>query len=240
MGDLAGLRHRLPYLADLGVDALWITPFYPSPMVDARLRRRRLPRGVDPLFGDLADFDALVARRARAGPPGDRGRGPQPHLRPAPLVPGRAGGAAGSPGAGPLPLPGRPGPGGERAAERLAVASSAARPGPGSSRTAEWYLHLSRPSSPTSTGTHPRCGRTPRRCCASGWTAAWTASASTSRTALVKDAGPAATTGRAPAGHRARRGDQPAWDQHGDARVYRSLAGGPRRVPGRPDGVAEA
>jgi alpha-glucosidase len=60
VGDLTGLRHRLPYLADLGVDALWITPFYRSPMVDHGYDVVD-PRGVDPLFGDLATFDAMLA-----------------------------------------------------------------------------------------------------------------------------------------------------------------------------------
>ena len=36
IGDLAGIRSRLPYLRDLGADAIWITPFYPSPMADVR------------------------------------------------------------------------------------------------------------------------------------------------------------------------------------------------------------
>ena len=44
IGDIAGIREKLPYLADLGVDALWINPWYASPQADARLRRRRLPR----------------------------------------------------------------------------------------------------------------------------------------------------------------------------------------------------
>jgi alpha-glucosidase len=65
-GDLAGLRARLPYLADLGVDALWITPFYPSPMVDHGYDVAD-PRGVDPLFGDLAEFDRLVTAAHRLG-----------------------------------------------------------------------------------------------------------------------------------------------------------------------------
>lgn len=60
VGDLLGLRQRLPYLRDLGVDALWITPFYPSPMVDHGYDVSD-PRDVDPVFGDLAAFDALVA-----------------------------------------------------------------------------------------------------------------------------------------------------------------------------------
>jgi alpha-glucosidase len=60
VGDLDGIRSRLGYLADLGVDALWITPFYRSPMADGGYDVAD-PRDVDPLFGDLAAFDALVA-----------------------------------------------------------------------------------------------------------------------------------------------------------------------------------
>jgi alpha-glucosidase len=59
-GDLIGLRSRLPYLRDLGVDALWLTPFYRSPMVDGGYDVADY-RDVDPLFGTLADFDAMVA-----------------------------------------------------------------------------------------------------------------------------------------------------------------------------------
>jgi len=60
VGDLPGLRSRLPYLRSLGVDAVWITPFYRSPMVDHGYDVSD-PRDVDPLFGTLADFDGLVA-----------------------------------------------------------------------------------------------------------------------------------------------------------------------------------
>nr|WP_166757733.1 glycoside hydrolase family 13 protein [Modestobacter marinus] len=60
VGDLAGIRAHLPYLAELGVDALWITPFYPSPMHDHGYDVAD-PRGVEPVFGDLAGFDALLA-----------------------------------------------------------------------------------------------------------------------------------------------------------------------------------
>ncbi|KWX02054.1 Alpha-glucosidase [Carbonactinospora thermoautotrophica] len=59
VGDLIGIRSRLPYLAELGVDAIWITPFYPSPMADGGYDVADY-RGVDPLFGTLADFDRLV------------------------------------------------------------------------------------------------------------------------------------------------------------------------------------
>jgi alpha-glucosidase len=60
VGDLAGIRSRLPYLRSLGVDAVWLTPFYRSPMVDAGYDVADY-RDVDPLFGTLADFDGLVA-----------------------------------------------------------------------------------------------------------------------------------------------------------------------------------
>jgi alpha-glucosidase len=60
VGDLEGIRSRLDHLAALGVDALWITPFYPSPMADHGYDVAD-PRDVDPSFGDLAAFDRLVA-----------------------------------------------------------------------------------------------------------------------------------------------------------------------------------
>jgi alpha-glucosidase len=66
VGDLAGIRSRLPYLADLGVDALWITPFYPSPMVDHGYDVAD-PRDVEPVFGDLAAFDELLEDAHRRG-----------------------------------------------------------------------------------------------------------------------------------------------------------------------------
>ena len=60
VGDLPGITARLPYLADLGVDAIWLTPFYTSPMADHGYDVAD-QCDVDPLFGTLADADALVA-----------------------------------------------------------------------------------------------------------------------------------------------------------------------------------
>ena len=60
IGDLAGIRSRLPYLKALGIDALWLTPFYPSPQADHGYDVAD-PRGVDPMFGSLEDFDRLLA-----------------------------------------------------------------------------------------------------------------------------------------------------------------------------------
>src|SRR5918999_3285320 len=60
VGDLAGIRSRLDHLEWLGVDALWLSPIYPSPMADFGYDVADFT-GVDPIFGDLAAFDALVA-----------------------------------------------------------------------------------------------------------------------------------------------------------------------------------
>jgi glycosidase len=59
IGDLPGVRSRLPYLRNLGVDGLWLTPFYPSPDADHGYDVSDYT-DVDPEFGTLADFDALV------------------------------------------------------------------------------------------------------------------------------------------------------------------------------------
>ena len=60
VGDLEGVRQRLDYLVWLGVDALWLSPFYPSPQADFGYDVADYC-DVDPLFGDLAAFDRLVA-----------------------------------------------------------------------------------------------------------------------------------------------------------------------------------
>jgi len=66
MGDLAGIRSRLPELADLGVDAIWLSPFYTSPQKDAGYDVADYC-DVDPLFGTLADFDEMLAEAHRLG-----------------------------------------------------------------------------------------------------------------------------------------------------------------------------
>ncbi len=60
VGDLPGITARLPYLRDLGVDAIWLSPFYTSPQADAGYDVADY-RDVDPLFGTLADADTLLA-----------------------------------------------------------------------------------------------------------------------------------------------------------------------------------
>ncbi|MGQ1795925.1 glycoside hydrolase family 13 protein [Kocuria oceani] len=60
IGDLGGLLSRLPYLAELGVDAIWLSPFYPSPLADGGYDISDY-RDVDPRLGTLDDFDRVVA-----------------------------------------------------------------------------------------------------------------------------------------------------------------------------------
>jgi alpha-glucosidase len=66
VGDLAGIRARLSYVRDLGADAVWLTPFYRSPMADHGYDVAD-HRAVDPLFGDLRDFDAVMAEAQSLG-----------------------------------------------------------------------------------------------------------------------------------------------------------------------------
>lgn len=66
IGDLSGIIHRLEYVAALGVDAIWISPFFTSPMLDFGYDVSNY-RDVDPMFGSLGDFDALVQRAHELG-----------------------------------------------------------------------------------------------------------------------------------------------------------------------------
>ncbi len=61
VGDLVGITQRLEYVADLGVDAIWISPFFTSPMKDFGYDVANY-RDVDPVFGTLQDFDLLVEK----------------------------------------------------------------------------------------------------------------------------------------------------------------------------------
>ena len=66
VGDLAGIAERLDYLESLGVDAIWITPHYPSPQVDFGYDISDY-RAIDPRYGTLADFDRLIVASAKRG-----------------------------------------------------------------------------------------------------------------------------------------------------------------------------
>ena len=66
VGDLAGVRARLPYLADLGVDALWFTPWYSSPFADGGYDVADY-REIDPMFGTLAEAEKLISEALDLG-----------------------------------------------------------------------------------------------------------------------------------------------------------------------------
>ncbi|EYR83499.1 alpha-glucosidase family protein [Shinella sp. 838] len=66
MGDLRGITKRLGHIASLGVDAIWLSPFFKSPMADMGYDVSDYC-DVDPMFGTLADFDAMLAEAHRLG-----------------------------------------------------------------------------------------------------------------------------------------------------------------------------
>jgi len=66
IGDLAGITRRLDYVASLGVDAVWVSPFFTSPMADFGYDVSDYC-DIDPIFGTLADFDAMAARAHELG-----------------------------------------------------------------------------------------------------------------------------------------------------------------------------
>ena len=73
LGDLPGITARLPYLRDLGVDAIWVSPFYVSPMADAGYDVADY-RDIDPIFGTLGDAEKMNKLRTELGlPEGNNG-----------------------------------------------------------------------------------------------------------------------------------------------------------------------
>ena len=66
VGDLPGITRRLDHVADLGVDAVWLSPFFASPMEDFGYDVSDY-RAVDPVFGTMADFEALLERAHELG-----------------------------------------------------------------------------------------------------------------------------------------------------------------------------
>jgi alpha-glucosidase len=66
VGDINGITSRLDYLRNLGVDAIWISPMYPSPLVDFGYDVSDYT-AIDPLYGSMADFDHLVAEAKKRG-----------------------------------------------------------------------------------------------------------------------------------------------------------------------------
>ena len=151
VGDLRGVIGHLDYLARLGVDVVWLSPVYRSPMDDNGYDISDY-QDIDPLFGTLADLDELVAGLHRPRHEADHGPGGQPHLGRAPLV-RRVPVQPGQPQAGlvlvarppPRAAPGHAGGG----ADQLGVPLLRPHLGNGTSATGQYYLHSSPVSSPT-------------------------------------------------------------------------------------------
>jgi alpha-glucosidase len=168
-GDLAGVRARLPYLAELGIDAIWFAPWYPSPMADAGYDVADY-RAIEPLFGSLAEAEKLITEahdlgiriiidvvpnhgsdqqpwfaRALAAPPGSAERS-RYHFRP-----GRGPG-------GELPPNDWTSMFGGPAWTRTPSAEPTAGPSAGQradGAPGEWYLHLFTPGQPDFNWAHP-------------------------------------------------------------------------------------
>ena len=88
-----GLTQKLDYLQRLGINCLWLMPFYPSPLHDDGYDIAYYT-DVHPSYGTLADFGRFIEEAHAPGPPRHHGAGDEPHLGPASVVP------AGAPGAG--------------------------------------------------------------------------------------------------------------------------------------------
>ena len=184
VGDLAGITARLDHLNDgtpdsLGVDAIWLSPFYPSPMADFGYDVADYT-DVDPVFGTLDDFDRLVAEA--------HARGIRVVVD---LVPNHTSDRH------PWFLESRSSrdnpkrdwyvwadsrPDGSPPNNWMSSFPGPAGPGPSTSAPASGTCTRSCPSSPTSTGGTRRSGRPWTGSCGSGWTGASTASGSTSPT----------------------------------------------------------
>ena len=88
-GDFAGLIEKLDYLQWLGVDCLWLPPFFTSPLRDGGYDVADFTN-ILPEFGTVEDFHELPRRGPRARHPGDHRLRHEPHQRPAPVVPGQS------------------------------------------------------------------------------------------------------------------------------------------------------
>ncbi len=87
VGDLNGITSKMDYLHELGVDAIWITPCYPSPQVDFGYDVSNY-EDIDPMYGTLADFDRMVAEGRKHRGSHHHGFCAEPYFRPAPVVSG--------------------------------------------------------------------------------------------------------------------------------------------------------
>ena len=187
IGDLPGMTARLAYLQGARRRRGVVQPRSTrSPQADAGYDVADY-RDIDPLFGTLADADAMVAQAHELGLKVHRRPRAEPHLRRARVVPGGAGRRPRQPRARPLHLPRRTRRRRRAAPERLALGLRRRRLDPrhrGRRHPGQWYLHLFDVKQPDLNWEQPRGRATSSSpSCGSGSTAASTASGSTSPTA---------------------------------------------------------
>ena len=127
VGDFRGLLEKLDYLQELGVTAIWLLPFYPSPLKDDGYDIADYC-SVHPELRDARGFPGIPERGAPARPAGHHGAGDQSYLRPEPVVPAGPAGAGGFAAAGFLRLERQPRPVTQRRASSSRTSST--RTGP--------------------------------------------------------------------------------------------------------------
>ena len=184
IGDLPGITGRLGALAELGVDAIWLSPFYTSPQADAGYDVADY-RDVDPIFGTLADFDALLERAHELGLKVIVDLVPNHSSDEHVWFKAALAAAPGSPERARYIFRDGRGENGELPPNNW---ESCFR-GPAWTRTTnpdgtpgQWYLHLFDTKQPDWDWENPEVRAEFLSSCSSGWTAAPTASGSTSRT----------------------------------------------------------
>ena len=157
IGDLAGVRARLPYLVELGVDAIWFTPWYVSPLADGGYDVADY-RAIDPAFGTLAEAESLIAEARELGirtivdvvPNHLSDSTPGSAPRSSPNREARSASASGS-------APVADADGDEPPNQWLSIFGGRAwtRTTDAGGRPGEWYLHLFSPQQPDLNWSHP-------------------------------------------------------------------------------------
>ena len=89
IGDFQGLEQKLDYLQELGINAIWLMPFFPSPLRDDGYDIADY-YSVHPSYGTLEDFRKVLDSAPRAGNPGHHRNGAEPYVRSTPVVSGGA------------------------------------------------------------------------------------------------------------------------------------------------------
>ena len=151
VGDVQGMIDKLPYLADLGVDAVWVSPWYPSPMADGGYDVSDY-RDIHPDFGTLEQADRFVAAAHELGLRVLIDLVPNHSSDAAPVVPGGAGGRRrdhrSASCTSSATVSARTGTSRPTTGRRCSAAAPGSGPPTPDGRPGQWYLHLFAPEQP--------------------------------------------------------------------------------------------